>query len=141
MPIAILIKAVKNIHYIICIFVIFLSFYSCKEDSGAKTFYIDLSETRTPSSNNQWAITKFDLLKLRETPEEESNIINHLPLGSVIEIIRKENAIKVFDNVKDYWYFIDYKGEVGWIFGSYLEIFNTQEEAIKRSEQILFGTK
>lgn len=141
MPVTILIKTVKNIHYIIFIIALFFSVCSCKDESGAKAFYIDLSETRTPSANNQWAITKFDLLKLRETPEEESNIINHLPLGSVIEIIRKENSIKVFDNVKDYWYFIDYKGEVGWIFGSYLEIFNAQEEAIKRSEQILFGTK
>ncbi|HOF00962.1 MAG TPA: SH3 domain-containing protein [Spirochaetota bacterium] len=141
MPITVLIRAVKNIHYIAIIAAFFLSFYSCKEESGAKTFYIDLSETRTPSASNQWAITKFDLLKLREIPEEESNIINHLSLGSVIEIIKKENSIKVFDNVKDYWYFIDYKGEVGWIFGSYLEIFNTQEEAIKRSEQILFGIK
>ena len=141
MPVTILIKTVKNIHYIIFIIALFFSFYSCKDESGSKAFYIDLSETRTPSANNQWAITKFDLLKLREIPEEESNIINHLPLGSVIEIIRKENSIKVFDNVKDYWYFIDYKGEVGWIFGSYLEIFNAQEEAIKRSEQILFGTK
>ena len=68
-------------------------------------------------------------------------IINHLPLGSLVEIIKKENTIKDFDNKFGYWYYIDYKGEVGWIFGTYLETFNTKEEAIKRSEQLLFGYK
>ena len=106
-----------------------------------RSVYIDLQRTEGVEVSNNWGVTKYNKLKLRQDPQEESVIINHLPLGSLVEIIKKENTIKDFDNKFGYWYYIDYKGEVGWIFGTYLETFNTKEEAIKRSEQLLFGYK
>lgn len=121
------------------VFLLFSSIFACKKEEGDKNIYIDIIETDSPGIQNQWAITRYDLLKLREEPEELSKIANHLPLGALVEIIRKDNELKVFNNQYDYWYYINYKGEVGWMFGIYLEIFNTQEEAIRRSEQLLFG--
>ena len=106
-----------------------------------KSVYIDLQRMEGVEVANNWGVTKYNKLKLRQDPQEESVIVNHLPLGSLVEIIKKENEIKDFDNKFGYWYYIDYKGEVGWIFGTYLETFNTKEEAIKRSEQLLFGYK
>ena len=115
--------------------VLLLMLFSCKD----KDLNIDLPITQTPRELNQWGITKYDSLKLRTGPEEKSEDINYLPLGAIVEIIKKDGVIKNFDNANDYWYYIDYKGEVGWIFGSYLEIFNSYEEAEKKSGELIFG--
>jgi len=122
--------------------IITILFLSCSnKNSENSNNYIELFDTFSPKEMNQWAVTKFDGLKLRETPEEESKIVNHLPIGSVVEIIKKDKELKEFININDYWYFIDYRGEKGWIFGYYLEVFNSYEEAVKRSEEMLFGIK
>lgn len=127
--------------YLLVIIILLLSCSNGKKSNENYNNYIELFDTFSPKEMNHWVITKFDSLKLRETPEEESMIVNHLPIGSVLEVIKKENNLKEFMNIKDYWYFVNYKGEKGWIFGYYLEIFNSYEEAVKRSEEILFGNK
>ena len=112
-----------------------------KKSSDSLSFQITLPQTNSPQNLNQWGVTKFGPLKLREEPKDDSTIINHLPLGAVFEVIKEENSLKTFENIYDYWYFIDYKGEKGWIFGYYLDIYNKEDEAIKRSEALLFGGK
>jgi SH3-like domain-containing protein len=119
----------------ILILTLLLILFSCKY----KSYNIDLPITQTPSELNQWGITKYDSLKLRTGPDEKAEEINYLPLGAIVEIIKKDGEIKNFENVNDSWYFIDYKGEEGWIFGSYLDIFNNYEEAEKKSGELIFG--
>ncbi len=131
----------ERLYLLILILFLIFSCSNNKNNQENENVYIELFDTFSPKELNQWAVTKFDSLKLRETPEEDSKIINHLPLGSVVEIIKKENKLREFTNITDYWYFINYKGEKGWIFGYYLEIFNSYEESVKRSEEILFGVK
>jgi hypothetical protein len=117
-------------------------FLSCnKNDKTANKVVINLPQTQTPLEFNQWGVTKYASLKLRTEPFEEADVINHLPLGAIVEIIKKDKELKNFENISDYWYYIDYTSENGWIFGSYLEIFNGYEEAEKKSEEILFGNK
>jgi hypothetical protein len=124
------------------VIIILFLFISCgKSDNSNNKFEINLPQTQTPLDFNQWGVTKYASLKLRTEPLEEADVINHLPLGAIVEIIKKDKELKNFENVSDYWYYIDYKSENGWIFGSYLEIFNGYEEAEKKSEEILFGNK
>lgn len=128
----------KKVLYILCLFILF----SCaKKENEIISYEIILPQTNTPLDMNQWGVTKFGLLKLRLEPKEDAEIINHLPLGALLEIIKKDKDLKTFDNMPNYWYYIDFKGETGWIFGYYLDIYNTEEEAIKRSEEVLFGGK
>ncbi|HOV13041.1 MAG TPA: SH3 domain-containing protein [Spirochaetota bacterium] len=123
-------------------FSIFILMVSCvKKENEDLPFEINLPLTVTPQNINQWGVTRFGPLKLRYEPKEDSDIINHLPLGSVLEILKKENELRNFENMLNYWYFINYKGEKGWIFGYYIDIYNKEEEAIKRSEVLLFGNK
>lgn len=126
--------------YLLIIFV-FLILNCLNKTKETDTNYIELFDSFSPKELNQWAITRFDSLKLRDFPEEEAKIINYLPLASVVEVIKKDNKLSKFTNITDYWYLVDYKGERGWIFGYYLEILNTYEESVKRSEEILFGIK
>jgi hypothetical protein len=94
---------------------------------------VTLPETDNPTLLNQWAVTRFDLLKLRQEPLAGSKIINYIPLGAVVEIQKKNNKLQTFDTFENYWYLINYDGEVGWIFGAYLELFNSRGEAFDRA--------
>lgn len=124
------------------IFTFLLLILSCKNNDPANKWWkIELPLTETPVDLNQWGVTKYNSLKLREFPQEEAAVIRNLPLGAIVEVIKKDKLLKNFDNANDYWYFVDYKSESGWIFGLYLDIFNTFEESEKKSEEVLFGTK
>jgi hypothetical protein len=126
---------------ILLIILILLSFSLLSCDKRGRQTLITLPQTITPSELNQWGVTKYASLKLRIDPLEEAEVRNHLPLGAIVEILKKDKEMKNFENSINYWYYVDYKSETGWIFGSYFEIFNTYEEAEKKSEEILFGTK
>jgi len=130
-----------NKSFIIIFF--FLMLLSCGKslNNTGKEWVISLPRTQNPTTMNQWAVTKYASLKLREEPQVKSKIINYLPIGSVVEIIIKDHEIKNFENLMDYWYYINYNGENGFIFGSYLDIFNTYTEATMKSEEMLFGIK
>jgi hypothetical protein len=117
--------------------IILITLFSCKN----KSYNIDLPITQSPTELNQWGITRYDSLKLRSGPEEKAEEINYLPLGAILEILKKDKEIKNFENINDNWYYINYKGEEGWIFGSYLEIFNNYDEAEKKSGELIFGNK
>jgi hypothetical protein len=128
----------RNI-FIVIIIIFSFSFISC--DKNNKRVIINLPQTVTPVELNQWGVTKYASLSLRVDPVEEAVVKSHLPLGAIIEILKKDKELKNFENTANYWYFIDFKSENGWIFGSYIELFNTYDEAEKKSEEILFGTK
>jgi hypothetical protein len=124
----------RNLFFIIIIIILL---FSCKNNN----FKFDLPQTETPSEFNQWGVTIYDQLKLRNSPNEESETVKYLPLGAIIEILKKDKELKNFENANDYWYYINYKGEEGWIFGIYIQIFNTYDESEKKSEIIIFGNK
>ena len=129
------------IRAIFFLFLIPVTFFSCrKHENETLDYEIFLPQTNTPEDMNQWGVTKFGPLKLRYEPKDDSEIINHLPLGAVLEIIKRDKELRVFENIQNYWYYINYKGEKGWLFGYYIDIYNKEEEAIERSEVLLFNT-
>jgi hypothetical protein len=102
---------------------------------------IELPETKNPSNLSQWAIIKYQFSRLREVPQDESKIINYLPEGVIVSIIKKQDKLTKFNNKKGHWFYVDYEGEKGWVFESFIEIFNSYDEALKRSEEIILGNK
>lgn len=123
----------KNLMFII-VFSFLLT--GCQEKNS--TLILKLPDTHLSSDFNLWGVTKFGGLKLRQDPREDSEIINHLPYGALAEILVKQEQVSEFENIRDYWYYIDFKGQKGWIFGYYLFLYNTYDEAYKKSEELLF---
>lgn len=124
------------------VFILFVMFSSCKnKDSKESNWIIELPETKNPTNLYQWAIVKYELSRLRDEPEEDSKIVNYLPEGVIISIIKKKDELTKFNNKNGHWFYIDYEGEKGWIFESFIEIFNSYDEALKRSEEIILGNK
>ena len=124
------------------IFILFLMFSNCKnKELKDNNWVIELPETKNPTNLYQWAIVRYELSRLREEPQDETNIINYLPQGVILNIIKKQDKLTKFNNKKGHWFFVDYEGEKGWIFESFIEIFNSYNEALKRSEEIILGNK
>ena len=126
----------KKIVIFILSFSLFISACRCK-NVGDNNWIIDLPETKNPININQWAIIKYSSIKLRLKPIAKSKILSYMPVGTIVEVLKKENQLKTFYNTKDYWYYIDCYGEKGWVFGSFIEVFNNYEEAEKECEKLI----
>jgi hypothetical protein len=127
----------KAIYFFLLLTIIF----SCKFIGCKKKPDIDLPITKMPLDSNEWAVAKFQYSRLREEPQEDSKIVNYIPLGKVIKVLKKDNNVTKFENVQNYWYYIDYNGEKGWIFGTFLEIYNDYNQAFQKSNEILTKKK
>ena len=123
--------------WILCSVLLFI--LECKCDDKKDEWIIELPETKNPTNINQWAVIKYSSIKLRQEPVAKAKIINYMPLGMIVKILKKNNQLKNFNNDIDYWYYIDFEGEKGWVFGSFLEVFNNYEEAEKRCEKMILG--
>ncbi|OHD40672.1 MAG: hypothetical protein A2015_10845 [Spirochaetes bacterium GWF1_31_7] len=96
--------------------------------------------TQPPKELSLWGVTKYSDLKLREELSDESSVLRYLTHGSLVEIIKRNDSITLFDGKRDYWYYVKSDSLTGWIFGAYIDIFNDIISAERKCEQILFNT-
>jgi hypothetical protein len=68
-------------------------------------------------------------LRMRERPNQESNLLRGLTRGMVVEIITKSPEPDIVENETSYWYNINIDGFRGWVFGAYLKIFDSRSAA------------
>ena len=116
---------------------LFLLLSCFKNNNISTTEEIILPPTLIPTELNQWGVIKYDYTRLREDPNDSNDIkYDVLRISSVVEIIIKGQEIKTLNNISDYWYYVDYEKKRGWVFGQFLEIYNTYEESAKRSDEI-----
>ncbi len=50
-----------------------------------------------------------------------------------MEVLTREDKEETVENETAYWYRIDYQGLKGWVFGTYIELFDTRSKADKFS--------
>ncbi len=83
-----------------------------------------------------WAAVKSPLLRVRAEPTNKSEVLSHIRTGVVVEVIGRSDAEDTVENDVAYWYRINYDGLKGWVFGSYLEIFDSRGQAEKYAETL-----
>ncbi len=119
----------KIYFYIIVICVIWsISAVSCEKEEETLGD-IELPPAPLISQTENWAVIETDYLRLRERPEKESPLVTTLWKGYVLEVLSRNPAKVIMDGFEDYWYKVNYDGLQGWVFGSYLKIFNSREAA------------
>ena len=96
--------------------------------SGA-TERVSLPPTPVLSIRSTWAVVKSPLLRVREEPTNQSVVLSHIRLGAVIEVLTKSDKEETVENEPAFWYRIDYQGLKGWVFGTYIEIFDSRSKA------------
>lgn len=97
---------------------------------------IELPVTEVLSLKTEWGVITSSHLRLRNKPSVESQALTTLWRGYVLEIISRKQQKEVVDELFDYWYQIRYDGLQGWVFGAYLELYDTQTQAVTASEEL-----
>jgi hypothetical protein len=121
--------------------ILFLAFILIFSISCSNLFKrtVQLPVTKTPESINEWAVLKLQNNRMREEPTEEGKAVTYIPLGKIVKVLKKDKNLTKFENNENYWFFVDYNGEKGWLFGAYIDIYNDYNGAFKRSEEILLN--
>jgi len=104
-----------------------LTLVSCSKTGSSER--VSLPPTPVLSINSTWAVVKSPLLRVREGPSNQDTVLSHIRMGAVMEVLTKSDKEETVENDSAYWFRIDYQGLKGWVFGSYIEIFDSRAKA------------
>jgi len=90
---------------------------------------IVLPATPILSIRTNWAVVRSPLLKIREEPSSKAAVLQYMRTGAIVEVIARSDAEDTVEDETAFWYRINYDGLKGWVFGAYLEIFDTRSKA------------
>ena len=109
-------------------------FYSC----GKKESYPDIKLPATPllSLSSRWGVITSSYLRMREKPDINSRPVTTLWKGYILEIVSRSPGEKIVEDKKGYWYQVTYGGLQGWVFSTYLRLFDSLEEAERSSREL-----
>jgi uncharacterized protein YgiM (DUF1202 family) len=97
---------------------------------------VTLPPTPVLSIRSTWAVVKSPLLRVRDAPSNQSTVLSHIRMSAVMEVLTRSDKEETVENESAYWYRIDYQGLKGWVFGSYIEMFDSRPKADKYSASL-----
>jgi len=97
---------------------------------------VTLPPTPVLSIHSTWAVVKSPLLRVREGPSSQATVLSHIRMGAVMEVLTRADKEDTVENESAFWYRIDYQGLKGWVFGSYIELFESRAKADKFSSTL-----
>lgn len=100
---------------------------SCNRSSGAER--VILPPTPVLSIRSTWAVVKSPLLRVRDQATGQATVLAHIRMGAVVEVISKSERQDTVENDTSFWYRVNYEGLKGWVFGSYISIFDSRAKA------------
>jgi uncharacterized protein YgiM (DUF1202 family) len=121
----------------ICLLILIFAsglFFSCKEEKRIPD--IQLTATKVLSIQSRWSVINSTHLRLREKPDLSSKAITTLWKGYILEVISQNTESEILENEEGYWYQVKYGGLQGWVFGAYLQFFDSKENAERSSREI-----
>ena len=90
---------------------------------------IALPPTPVLTAQQSWAVVNSQRLRLREQPTTTSNALITLWRGYVVEVVKESQATETIGDQTDHWYYINYKGLRGWVYGYYLTMYDSRQRA------------
>jgi hypothetical protein len=97
---------------------------------------VALPPTPVLSIRSTWAVVKSPLLRVREQASGQSAVLSHIRMGAVMEVLTRGDKEETVENESAYWYRINYQGLKGWVFGSYIELFDSRSKADAYSSKL-----
>ncbi|MBN2737527.1 MAG: SH3 domain-containing protein [Spirochaetales bacterium] len=110
-----------------------MSLFSCEKPREETLTLPSISLLEKKSS---WGVVITNYLRLRKEPDKDAGLIRSIPKGQIAEILSNTSKLETIEEQSSYWYRVNFDGLKGWVFGSYLEIFNSQEKAVSFSNQL-----
>ncbi len=111
-------------------------FISAACDNRDTVAPIDLPATTALVLESNWAVITSSYLRLREGPGTSSAVVATLWKGSVLEIVSKTSTKEVVEDEEGFWYQISFDGLAGWVFGTYLEFFDSKHGAEESAREL-----
>ena len=120
---------------IILLLILIISLFS---SCGKKEAYPDIKLPATPllSLSSRWGVITSSYLRMREKPDINSRAVTTLWKGYILEIVSRSPGEKIVEDKKGYWYQVTYEGLQGWVFSTYLRLFDSLEEAERSSREL-----
>ncbi len=117
----------KSIAGLLVLAAVTLAASSCGRSAGAER--VSLPPTPVLSIRSTWAVVKSPLLRVRDQPSGQATVIAHVRMGAVVEVISKSDKEDTVESDTSFWYRVNYEGLKGWVFGSYIAIFDSRVKA------------
>jgi hypothetical protein len=102
---------------------------SCGGSGGGEK--VTLPPTPVLSIRTTWAVVKSPLLRVRDEPSNTATVLSHVRMASLMEVLTKSDKEDTVERETGYWYRVDYQGLRGWVFGSYIEVFDNRAKALR----------
>ncbi|WP_319562384.1 SH3 domain-containing protein [Marispirochaeta sp.] len=134
-----MIKFFKNTgckkYTLFAVFSLILIFTGCAKEE--KLTSIDLPPTSLLSMREKWGVIASSHLRMRNSPDSQSEVVTTFwnRRGVVLEVL-SQSPDKVFiEGYEDYWYQVSYDGLIGWVFGAYVELYGSREQALRAARE------
>jgi len=76
-----------------------------------------------------YGVVDFAYIRVRNEPLSDSALVTMLRAGSIVEIVTSSSNEETIEGKTDRWYQVQFQGRRGWVFGSYLKIFDSLDKA------------
>jgi len=76
-----------------------------------------------------YGVVDFAYIRVRSDPLPDAALVTMLRAGSIVEIVTSSSNEETIEGKTDRWYQIQFEGRRGWVFGSYLQIFDSLDKA------------
>ena len=108
---------------------------SCKKDEVMQA--INLPPTPILSMREKWGAITSSHLRLRSSPDSNSDVVTTFwnRRDVVLEVLSQSSEKVDVEGREGYWYQVSYDGLVGWVFGGYVELFGTKEQALRSARE------
>ncbi|MEI8092815.1 MAG: SH3 domain-containing protein [Spirochaetales bacterium] len=90
---------------------------------------LTLPATPVLTIQTYYGVVDFVLVRVRESPVQDGNLVTMLRAGTIVEIVTSSSSEETIEGKNDRWYQIQFQGRRGWVFGSYLKIFDSLDKA------------
>jgi hypothetical protein len=123
-------------YYRLFTIILLLSLFSTACEKNREYPDINLPSTSVLSIETNWGVVNSSHLRLREKPRKDALPVALLYRGFVIEITSRTQSLSEIEGKSAYWYHINYDGLTGWVFGGYLDIFDSKDEANRAARRL-----
>jgi len=90
---------------------------------------LKLPPTPVLTIQTYYGVVDFAYIRVRNEPLPDAALVTMLRSGSIVEIVTSSGTEETIEGKTDRWYQIQYQGRRGWVFGSYLKIFDSLDKA------------
>ncbi len=104
-----------------------LAVFACSREKPVEQ--IHLPPTPVLTIRSTWAVVSSHVLRLREEPYSAARILAHLRRGTIMEVLGRTDRKESLEDQTDYWFQVSYEGLRGWVFGAYLDVFDSRVKA------------